>query len=102
MIQVEVKPSKIENESSLTMIGANIDKPTTLPLKSDCLLNITSPFYRGNNSRLKVKEDNELEFPGQLQVSYANKTFLCDQGHTKYINDKKYAKRNAEASSERH
>jgi len=37
-----------------------------LNFKTDCILKISSPFYRCDNIYAKLKENNALEFPDQL------------------------------------
>ena len=85
-IEILVRQNE-SGESELSLTGDATRPGVALPSKADCVLNETSPFYRCNNTRITVTKDQELEFPGQLQVSYADKTFACDHRATKDTNN---------------
>ena len=61
-----------------------------LPYKSDCILRISSPFFRCKNTNVKYDDKTgELSFAEQLQVSTKNRAIVYDEDQIEFIQDPK-------------
>ena len=77
-------------EFELLKDGKSKEHIHNLPYKSDCILRISSPFFRCKNTNVKYDDKTgELSFAEQLQVSTKNRAIVYDEDQIEFIKDPK-------------